>query len=77
MKSKQKTEETQDRVKKLKLNNKVLEEKIDTLTKDLKFLKELFLAQAQSKAEKLTKEDLRKLLADDDDDDGVGSSSKK
>lgn len=40
-----------------------MEEKIKNLTKDLKFLKDLFLAQAQTKAEKLTNAELRRLLA--------------
>lgn len=46
-----------------------MEGKIEGLTKDLKFLKELFLTTAQSRKEKLSKEELRKLLADDDEDD--------
>lgn len=58
----------------MKVKNKVLEQKIENLSKDLKFLKELFLAQAQSKADKLTKEELQKLLKDEDDDDGGGGS---
>lgn len=61
----------------LKVKNKVLEQKIETLSKDLKFLKELFLAQAQSKASKLTQEELQKLLKDDDEDDTADSRSSK
>lgn len=72
-----KTQQTQDRVRELKVKNKVLEEKIDTLGKDLKFLKELFLAQAQSKVSKLSNEELQKLLCDDDEDEAGPSTSKK
>lgn len=50
-------------MKDLKIKNQVMEEKIKNLTKDLKFLKDLFLAQAQTKAEKLTNAELRRLLA--------------
>lgn len=63
VKSKQRTQQTQARVKDLKIKNQVMEEKIKNLTKDLKFLKDLFLAQAQTKAEKLTNAELRRLLA--------------
>lgn len=70
-----KTQQTQDRVRDLKVKNKVLEEKIETLGKDLKFLKELFLAQAQSKVCKLSNEELQKLLCDDDADEAGGPST--
>lgn len=63
VKSKQRTQLTQAKVKDLKVKNQVMEEKIKNLTKDLKFLKDLFLAQAQTKAEKLTNAELRRLLA--------------
>lgn len=63
VKSKQRTQLTQAKVKDLKIKNQVMEEKIKNLTKDLKFLKDLFLAQAQTKAEKLTNAELRRLLA--------------
>lgn len=63
VKSKQRTQLTQARVKELKVKNQVMEEKIKNLTKDLKFLKDLFLAQAQTKAEKLSNAELRRLLA--------------
>lgn len=63
VKSKQKTQLTQAKVKELKIKNQVMEEKIKNLTKDLKFLKDLFLAQAQTKADKLTNAELRRLLA--------------
>lgn len=77
VKSKQKTHETQERVRDLKVKNKVLEQKIETLSKDLKFLKELFLAQAQSKASKLSQEELQKLLKDEDEDDTAENTSSK
>lgn len=59
------------------MKNKVLEQKIETLSKDLKFLKELFLAQAQSKASKLSQEELQKLLKDEDEDDAAENTSSK
>jgi CCAAT/enhancer binding protein (C/EBP), gamma len=77
-----KTEETHGRVSELRVKNEVLEEKIDNLTKELKFLKELFLAQAQAKSDKLTNVDLKTLLADmdsdeeDEEDDEKPSTSK-
>lgn len=62
------------RVRDLKVRNEVLEEKIKTLKKDLKFLKDLFLAQAQAKND-LTNVDLKRILMEDDEDD-KGSTSK-
>ncbi|KOB72909.1 Ovary C/EBPg transcription factor, partial [Operophtera brumata] len=47
-KSKQRTQETSTRVSKLKAENQMLEEKVNTLTKELQFLKELFLAHASN-----------------------------
>jgi CCAAT/enhancer binding protein (C/EBP), gamma len=64
-----KTEETVGRVNELRVKNEVMEEKIDNLSKELKFLKELFLAQAQAKSDKLSNIDLKTLLADMDSDD--------
>lgn len=69
VKSKQKTVETQDRVKNLKSSNKLLEAKIENHTKTLKFLKELFLAQAQAKPDKMSPEQWQELLKEDDEDD--------
>jgi len=66
VKSKQKTTETLSRVNDLRVKNEVLEDKIKNLNKELKFLKELFLAQATAKADKLNQLDLKKLLAEDD-----------
>lgn len=55
----------------------MLENNIETAQKDLRFLKELFLSQAEAKSEKLIGIDLKKLLADDYDGGGSGSSSSK
>lgn len=76
VKSKQRSQETLSRVRDLKVKNEVLEEKIKGLKKDLKFLKDLFLAQAQAKSDHLTNVDLKKLLAEDDEDD-KGTTSRK
>lgn len=66
VKSKQKTQETLARVTQLKNENSALEEKVKTLTKELSFLKELFLAHANNaNSVKLEGLDLQKLLADD------------
>ncbi|KAI5632681.1 basic region leucine zipper domain-containing protein [Phthorimaea operculella] len=71
-KSKQRTQETFTRVSKLKQENQVLEEKVKTLTKELQFLKELFLAHASNtQNSKYDGIDLEKLLEDvpDEKDD--------
>ncbi|KAJ8962520.1 hypothetical protein NQ318_000911 [Aromia moschata] len=67
VKSKQKTQETVNRVNELRNENTVLEEKVKTLTKELGFLKELFLAHASNNvdASKYEGINLQKLLADD------------
>ncbi|CAH1110754.1 unnamed protein product [Psylliodes chrysocephalus] len=66
VKSKQKTQETLSRVNELKNENTILEEKVKTLTKELGFLKELFLAHASNSADKSKFEgvNLEKLLQD-------------
>lgn len=69
VKSKQKTEQTVERVNQLRDKNKRLETKIDTLNKQLKFLKNLFMEQAAMKADKIDPAKLQKLLADDSDDE--------
>ncbi|XP_049880247.1 CCAAT/enhancer-binding protein 2-like [Pectinophora gossypiella] len=75
-KSKQRTQETFTRVSKLKAENQVLEEKVKTLTKELQFLKELFLAHASNAQNaKFDGIDLEKLL-EDIPDDKEGSSKK-
>lgn len=74
-KSKQKSAETENRVKWLRTNNKILEEKIGKHEKDLKFLKDLFLAQAQTKADTVTPAVLKNILQSDDEDDGASQST--
>lgn len=55
------------RVNTLKSENTILQEKVKTLTKELGFLKELFLAHAGNSADKSKYEDvdLQQLLGDD------------
>ncbi|CAG9570784.1 unnamed protein product [Danaus chrysippus] len=68
-KSKQRTQETVVRVNKLKAENQMLEEKVKTLTKDLKFLKDLFMEYASnSQNPKFEGFDLEKLLEDEQED---------
>lgn len=76
IKSKQKTQETVNRVTQLKSENSVLEEKVKNLTKELGFLKELFLAHAgsASDASKFEGVDLQKLLCDPSDVAGTSNS---
>ena len=45
-KARQKAKETHDRVSKLKSENEMLEERIKLLSKELTFLKDIFLAHA-------------------------------
>lgn len=75
VKSKQKTQETMERVNQLRSENTILEEKVKTLTKELSFLKELFLAHASNNSDmsKFDGVDLQKLLTDDS---SRGSSDK-
>ncbi|KAK0076626.1 hypothetical protein PV326_010645, partial [Microctonus aethiopoides] len=68
VKSKLRTQQTLERVNQLKTENELLEEKIKMLTKELGFLKDLFLAHAgsnQHTAPNLQDLDLNALLADD------------
>ncbi|KAB0803319.1 hypothetical protein PPYR_00289 [Photinus pyralis] len=76
IKSKQKTQETVNRVTQLKSENTVLEEKVKNLTKELGFLKELFLAHAGSAgdASKFEGIDLQKLLSDPSDGASTSNS---
>lgn len=75
-KTKQRTQDTFSRVSKLKAENQVLEEKVKTLTKELQFLKELFLAHASNTQNgKFEGVDLDKLLEDIPEE--KPSSSKK
>uniref|UniRef100_A0A2M4AW28 Putative ovary c/ebpg transcription factor n=1 Tax=Anopheles triannulatus TaxID=58253 RepID=A0A2M4AW28_9DIPT len=79
VKSKMKTEETQQRVNELRVKNQLLEDKIDNQRKELKFLKELFLTQAQAKADKLVGVNLNELLrcSDDEGDSADEGTSKQ
>jgi len=65
-KARMKAKETNDRVSQLKQENEMLEERIKLLTKELTFLKDIFLAHADSK-HGITADDLelRTLLQDD------------
>ncbi|XP_044265317.1 CCAAT/enhancer-binding protein gamma-like isoform X1 [Tribolium madens] len=67
VKSKQKTQETLNRVTKLRNENTVLEEKVKTLTKELGFLKELFIAHAANNVDsgKFEGVDLQQLLGEE------------
>ncbi|XP_049764257.1 CCAAT/enhancer-binding protein gamma-like [Schistocerca cancellata] len=65
VKSKLRTQQTLERVHQLKTENEMLEEKIKVLTKELGFLKDLFLAHAGSAhGVKMENIDLEELLAD-------------
>lgn len=68
VKSKQKTQETVSRVNALRNENTVLEEKVKTLTKELGFLKELFLAHASNSTDnsKFEGVDLQQLVQEND-----------
>ncbi|KAK7869559.1 hypothetical protein R5R35_003354 [Gryllus longicercus] len=71
VKSKLRTQQTLERVQKLKTENEMLEEKIKVLTKELGFLKDLFLAHAGSAhGVKLENIDLETLLKDESSDSG-------
>lgn len=78
VKSKQKTQETVNRVNELRNENSVLEEKVKTLTKELSFLKELFLAHASNNVDPTKFEglNLQKLLEDDSTAGTSGGSNK-
>lgn len=69
MKLKARTRKIENRVKWLRTNNKVLEGEIEKHQKDLKFLTDLYLAEAQTKMQTVNTEDLRKILQSDDSDD--------
>ncbi|XP_044745373.1 CCAAT/enhancer-binding protein gamma [Coccinella septempunctata] len=73
VKSKQKTQETMSRVNQLKQENSVLEEKVKSLTQELGFLKELFLAHASNSANQSKFEgiDLEQLLKDPPENDNT------
>ncbi|KAI4490425.1 PREDICTED: CCAAT/enhancer-binding protein gamma [Polistes canadensis] len=67
VKSKLRTQQTLERVNQLKRENELLEEKIKMLTKELGFLKDLFLAHAGSSQHSINLQDidLNTLLAED------------
>ncbi|XP_032665586.1 CCAAT/enhancer-binding protein gamma [Odontomachus brunneus] len=67
VKSKLRTIRTLERVNQLKMENELLEEKIKMLTKELGFLKDLFLAHAGSNQHSINLQDvdLNALLAED------------
>ncbi|CAD1476426.1 unnamed protein product, partial [Heterotrigona itama] len=67
VKSKLRTQQTLERVNRLKTENELLEEKIKMLTKELGFLKDLFLAHAGSSQHSVNFQDvdLNDLLAED------------
>jgi CCAAT/enhancer binding protein (C/EBP) gamma len=65
VKSRMRTQQTLQRVNQLKTENDMLEEKIKLLSKELGFLKELFMAQAGTSQVELPKSvDLKTLLSD-------------
>jgi CCAAT/enhancer binding protein (C/EBP) gamma len=74
-KARLRSKETSDRVGKLKAENEMLEERIKLLSKELTFLKDIFLAHAGS-AHGLCVDDLdiKALLREDDDE---GNSEEK
>ncbi|XP_050436913.1 CCAAT/enhancer-binding protein gamma [Adelges cooleyi] len=65
VKSRMRTQQTLQRVNQLKTENDMLEEKIKLLSKELGFLKELFMAQAGTSQIEIPKSvDLKTLLSD-------------
>jgi len=69
-KAREKANETSSRVQKLKTENEKLEEKIKLLSKELTFLKDIFLAHAgTSHGINLEDMDVAALLKEDTDDD--------
>lgn len=75
VKSKQRTNQTKERVDNLKSNNEKLEERITQKQKQLQTLKDLFLDTAKAKTEAGANVDLQKLLADSDDEAPGGSKT--
>ncbi|XP_050541495.1 CCAAT/enhancer-binding protein gamma [Daktulosphaira vitifoliae] len=77
VKSRMRTQQTLQRVNQLKTENDMLEEKIKLLSKELGFLKELFMAQAGTSQIELPKSmDLKKLLSDTTSDVLENETSK-
>ncbi|XP_026824275.1 CCAAT/enhancer-binding protein gamma isoform X1 [Ooceraea biroi] len=79
VKSKMRTQQTLERVNQLKTENELLEEKIKMLTKELGFLKDLFLAHAGSSQHSVNLQDLdlNALLAEDKSAEPLKTSSGK
>lgn len=76
VKSRMRTQQTLERVNQLKTENELLEEKIRILTKELGFLKDLFLAHAgNAHATDLNGIDLERLLSDTPKEAPTTSSS--
>ena len=77
-KARNKAKETTERVNKLKQENERLEERIKLLSKELTFLKDIFLAHAgSSHGLSLDDLDIKTLLKEEDDDEameGVGDT---
>ncbi|TRY61306.1 hypothetical protein TCAL_14960 [Tigriopus californicus] len=68
-KARQRAQETHTRVTKLKTENEMLEERIKLLSKELTFLKDIFMAHAgSSHGLCLDDLDIKNLLNDDEDD---------
>lgn len=74
VKSKQRANQTKDRVDQLKASNDKLEERISQKQKQLQTLKDLFLDTAAAKTDAGANVDLNKLLADSDDDEAPSKS---
>lgn len=76
VKSKQRANQTKERVDGLKSQNEKLEERITQKQKQLQTLKDLFLDTAKAKSESgASNFDLQKLLADSDDETPGGSKT--
>jgi len=72
-KAREKANETSTRVQKLKTENEKLEDRIKLLSKELTFLKDIFLAHAgTSHGINLEDMDVAALLKEDTDDDAFG-----
>ncbi|KZC14083.1 PREDICTED: CCAAT/enhancer-binding protein gamma [Dufourea novaeangliae] len=79
VKSKLRTQQTLERVNQLKTENELLEEKIKMLTKELGFLKDLFLAHAGSSQHSVNFQelDLNTLLAEDSKSEELAKGATK
>lgn len=75
-KSKEKMMQTLERVNKLRAENEMLEAKVQLLTKELSFLKDLFLAHAGS-SQAHTFRDLDLSMFDEDNEDSTASNGNQ